>query len=201
MTNKTASPQQPVRIGYIRVSSIDQNTDRQLDGEALTVTFTDKASGKDTDRPQLQAMLAGNWPVGSVVVVHSMDRLARSLADLLKIVEELTGRGISVSFIKEAKTFKGSTTPDPMDKLMLSMLGAFAEYERSLIRERQREGIAKAKAKGDVYKGRPKKHDDAELVARIVAEATMAGANKTKVAAANKISRETLYQYIRASAA
>ena len=85
MTTKTAPPQQPVRIGYIRVSSIDQNTDRQLDGEALTVTFTDKASGKDTDRPQLQAMLAGNWPVGSVVVVHSMDRLARSLADLLKI--------------------------------------------------------------------------------------------------------------------
>jgi DNA invertase Pin-like site-specific DNA recombinase len=200
MTIKTAPPQQPVRIGYIRVSSIDQNTDRQLDGEALTVTFTDKASGKDTDRPQLQAMLAGNWPVGSVVVVHSMDRLARSLADLLKIVEELTGRGISISFLKEGKTFKGSATPDPMDKLMLSMLGAFAEYERSLIRERQREGIAKAKAKGDVYKGRPKKHDDAELVARIVAEATKAGANKTKVAAANKISRETLYQYIRAAA-
>jgi DNA invertase Pin-like site-specific DNA recombinase len=200
MTIKTAPPQQPVRIGYIRVSSIDQNTDRQLDGEALTVTFTDKASGKDTDRPQLQAMLAGNWPVGSVVVVHSMDRLARSLTDLLKIVEELTGRGISISFLKEGKTFKGSATPDPMDKLMLSMLGAFAEYERSLIRERQREGIAKAKAKGDVYKGRPKKHDDAELVARIVEEATKAGANKTKVAAANKISRETLYQYIRAAA-
>lgn len=201
MTTTTASQQQPVRIGYIRVSSIDQNTDRQLDGEALTVTFTDKASGKDTARPQLQAMLAGNWPVGSMVVVHSMDRLARSLADLLKIVEELTGRGISISFLKEGKTFKGSSTPDPMDKLMLSMLGAFAEYERSLIRERQREGIAKAKAKGDVYKGRPKKHDDAELVARIVTEATKAGANKTKVAAANKISRETLYQYIRASAA
>jgi DNA invertase Pin-like site-specific DNA recombinase len=201
MTTKKAQTQQPVRIGYIRVSSLDQNTDRQLDGEALTVTFTDKASGKDTDRPQLQAMLAGNWPVGSVVVVHSMDRLARSLTDLLKIVEELTGRGISISFLKEGKTFKGSATPDPMDKLMLSMLGAFAEYERSLIRERQREGIAKAKAKGDVYKGRPKKHDDAELMARIVAEATKAGANKTKVAAANKISRETLYQYIRAAAA
>jgi DNA invertase Pin-like site-specific DNA recombinase len=200
MTTKTAQTQQPIRIGYIRVSSVDQNTDRQLDGETLTVTFTDKASGKDTDRPQLQAMLAGNWAVGSTVVVHSMDRLARSLADLLRIVEELTGRGISVTFIKEAKTFKGSSTPDPMDKLMLSMLGAFAEYERSLIRERQREGIAKAKAKGDVYKGRPKKHDDAELIARIVAEATKDGANKTKVAVANKISRETLYQYIRASA-
>jgi DNA invertase Pin-like site-specific DNA recombinase len=195
MFTKTAQPPQPVRIGCIRVSSIDQNTDRQLDGEVLSVTFTDKASGKDTDRPQLQAMPAGNWAAGSEVVVHSMDRLARSLADLLKIVEELTGRGISITFLKEDKTFKGSSNPDPMDKLMLSMLGAFAEYERSLIRERQREGIAK----GDVYKGRPKKHDDAELVARIMAKATKAGANKAKVAAANKISRETLYQYIKAA--
>lgn len=194
MTSPTPAP---IRIGYIRVSSVDQNTDRQLDGEALTVTFTDKASGKDTDRPQLQAMLAGNWPVGSTVVVHSMDRLARSLSDLLKIVEQLTGRGISVHFVKEGKTFKGASSPDPMDKLMLSMLGAFAEYERSLIRERQREGIAKAKEKG-VYKGRPKKNDDATVIARIVAEATKAGANKTKVAASHKISRETLYQYIKA---
>jgi DNA invertase Pin-like site-specific DNA recombinase len=164
------------------------------------VTFTDKASGKDTNRPQLQAMLAGKWPVGSTVVVHSMDRLARSLTDLLKMVEDLTGRGLSVQFIKEGKTFKGASTPDPMDKLMLSMLGAFAEYERSLIRERQREGIAMAKTKG-VYKGRPKKLEDAAKVAQIVAQATQPGANRTQVAAANKISRETLYQYIRAAQA
>lgn len=184
----------PIRIGYVRVSSADQCTDRQLDGEALTVTFTDKASGKNTDRPQLQAMLAGNWPEGSTVVVHSMDRLARSLVDLLKIVETLTARGVAVHFIKEGKTFRGDST-DAMDRLMLSMLGAFAEYERVLIRERQREGIAKAKERG-AYRGRPRKNVDADRIATIVAEASAMGANKTRVAAKYGISRDTLYKYM-----
>jgi DNA invertase Pin-like site-specific DNA recombinase len=125
--------QQPIRIGYVRVSSADQSTERQLTDQKLTVTFTDKASGKNADRPQLQAMLAGNWPEGSTVVVHSMDRLARSLTDLLQLVEQLTGRGINVHFVKEAKTFRGGDSTDPMDMLMLSMLGAVAEYERTLI--------------------------------------------------------------------
>jgi DNA invertase Pin-like site-specific DNA recombinase len=187
--------QHPIRIGYIRVSTAEQNTVRQLDAEQLTVTFTDKASGKNADRPQLQAMLAGNWPLGSVVVVHSMDRLARSLADLLRIVEQLTARGIAVQFVKEGKTFKGSETADPMDTLMLSMLGAFAQYERSLIRERQSEGIAKAKERG-VYRGRPRRVDDAGRIAQIVAEARAAGANKSRIAAKYGISRDTLYKYL-----
>jgi DNA invertase Pin-like site-specific DNA recombinase len=187
--------QPPIRIGYIRVSTTEQNTDRQLDGEQLTVVFTDKASGKNADRPQLQAMLAGNWPLGSTVVVHSMDRLARSLSDLLRIVEQLTARGIAVQFVKEGKTFKGSETADPMDTLMLSMLGAFAQYERSLIRERQSEGIAKAKERG-VYRGRPKKYIDAERITQIVSEATALGANKTRIAAKYGISRDTLYKYL-----
>jgi DNA invertase Pin-like site-specific DNA recombinase len=186
--------QNAIRIGYIRVSSTTQNTDRQLDGEQLTVTFIDKASGKDANRTQLQALLAGNWPAGSVVVVHSMDRLARSLSDLLHIVEQLTQRGIAVQFIKEGKTFRGDST-DAIDKLMLSMLGGFAEYERTLIRERQREGIAKAKQRG-VYKGRCKKIKDAGLIAQIVNEARALGANKTRIAAAYGISRETLYNYM-----
>ena len=185
-----------IRIGYIRVSTAEQNTDRQLDGEQLTVTFTDRASGKNADRPQLQAMLAGNWPEGSTVVVHSMDRLARSLSDLLRIVEQLTARGIAVQFVKEGKTFKASETADPMDKLMLSLLGAFAEYERTLIKERQREGIAKAKERG-VYRGRPRRVDDAEHIAQIVAEATAAGANKSRIAAKHGISRDTLYKYLK----
>ena len=184
-----------IRIGYVRVSSADQCTDRQLDGEALTVTFTDKASGKNTDRPQLQAMLAGNWPEGSTVVVHSMDRLARSLSDLLRIVEQLTARGIAVQFIKEGKTFRGDST-DAMDRLMLSMLGAFAEYERTLIRERQREGIAKAKERG-VYKGKKPKITDPTVIAQLVSDATALGANKTKVAAKYSISRDTLYKYLK----
>ena len=186
-----------INIGYVRVSTAQQNTDRQLDGLQLTVTFTDKASGKNADRPQLQAMMAGNWPDGSTVYVHSMDRLARSLSDLLQLVEQLTGRGINVHFVKEAKTFRGGVTSDPMDKLMLSMLGAFAEYERTLIRERQREGIAKAKLRG-VYRGRPRKNTDNERIAQIVAEATALGANKTRIAARYGISRETLYKYVRA---
>lgn len=184
-----------IRIGYVRVSSADQCTERQLDGQVLTVTFTDKASGKNTDRPQLQAMLAGNWPEGSTVVVHSMDRLARSLSDLLRIVEQLTARGIAVQFIKEGKTFRGDST-DAMDRLMLSMLGAFAEYERTLIRERQREGIAKAKERG-VYKGKKPKITDPTVIAQLVSDATALGANKTKVAAKYSISRDTLYKYLK----
>ena len=187
--------QNPIRIGYVRVSSADQNTERQLASEKLTVVFTDKASGKNTDRPQLQALLAGNWPKGSVVVVHSMDRLARSLSDLLQLVENFTARGLSVEFVKEGKSFKGGDNTDPMDKLMLSLLGAFAEYERTLIRERQREGIAKAKERG-VYRGRPRRVDDAERIAQIVAEATAAGANKSRIAVKHSISRDTLYKYI-----
>ena len=187
--------QAPIRIGYVRVSSADQNTDRQLDGEQLTVTFTDKASGKNTDRPQLQALLAGNWPKSSVVVVHSMDRLARSLSDLLKLVEELTSRGLTVQFLKEGKIFRGDST-DAMDKLMLSMLGAFAEYERTLIRERQREGIAKAKERG-VYRGRQQKINDAATIAQMIADATALGANKTRIAAQYGVSRETLYKYLK----
>ncbi len=191
--------QNPIRIGYVRVSSADQNTERQLDGQQLTVTFTDKASGKNTDRPQLQALLAGNWPEGSVVVVHSMDRLARSLSDLLQLVENFTARGLSVEFVKEGKTFKGGDSTDPMDKLMLSMLGAFAEYERTLIRERQREGISKAKLRG-VYRGRQKKITDPATIAQMIADATVLGANKTKVAAKYGISRETLYKYVAGNA-
>ena len=186
----------PIKIGYVRVSTAEQNTDRQLDGLQLTVTFTDKASGKDADRPQLQAMLAGNWHKGSTVYVHSMDRLARSLTDLLQIVEQLTQRGINVHFVKEAKIFRGGETSDPMDKLMLSMLGAVAEYERTLIRERQREGIAKAKLRG-VYRGRPRKNTDNERIVHIVAEATALGANKTHIAAKHGISRDTLYKYLK----
>jgi len=188
---------EPIKIGYVRVSTAEQNTDRQLDGLQLTVTFTDKASGKNADRPQLQAMLAGNWHKGSTVYVHSMDRLARSLSDLLQIVEHLTQRGVNVHFVKEAKIFRGGETSDPMDKLMLSMLGAVAEYERTLIRERQREGINKAKLRG-VYRGRPRKNTDNERIAHIVAEATALGANKTRIAAKHGISRDTLYKYVAA---
>lgn len=125
-----------------------------------------------------------------------MDRLARSLSDMLRIVEQLTARGIAVQFVKEDKSFEGSETADPMDKLMLSMLGACAEYERTLIRERQREGIAKAKERG-VYRGRARRVDNSKSIAQIVAEATAASANKSRIAAKHGISRDALYKYLK----
>ena len=135
------------RIGYVRVSSADQDDARQLDGVTLDKIFTDKASGKDTNRLQLQAMLEFVRE-GDIIFVHSMDRLSRSLSDLEAIVTELTKRGVTVSFKHPAMTFTGEDSP--MSMLMLQMLGAVGQFERALIRERQMEGIAIAKTKGDI---------------------------------------------------
>ncbi|WP_433971023.1 recombinase family protein [Tunturiibacter lichenicola] len=179
------------RVGYVRISSVGQNAERQLDGVNLDKRFIDKASGKDTKRPQLQAAL-DYLRDGDVLVVHSMDRLARNLDDLRKIVMDLTGRGVTVEFEKERLTFTGED--NAMSKLLLSMMGAFAEFERSLIRERQREGIALAKKAG-VYKGRrPSLTPDRsqELRARVAS-----GEKKAALAREFEISRETLYQYVR----
>jgi DNA invertase Pin-like site-specific DNA recombinase len=148
-------------IAYIRVSTVDQNTDRQLDGMTFDKVFIDKLSGSDTNRPQLLAMI--EWArAGDVVHVHSIDRLARSMADLLKIVSDLNAKGVHVRFHKEDMKFTGEDSP--MQKLMLNMMGSFAQFEREVMKERQREGIAKAKEKG-VYKGRVKTVDDAAILA------------------------------------
>jgi DNA invertase Pin-like site-specific DNA recombinase len=181
------------RIGYIRVSSLDQNAERQLDGIHLDKVFTDKASGKDTNRPQLQAAL-NHVRAGDRLVVHSMDRLARNVEDMLRLVREMNDRGVSVEFIKENMSFTAGSD-DPRSTLMFTMLSAFAQFERSLIKERQREGIALAKAKGTVYKGR-KPALNAARIAQLREQAA-AGANRTKLAKEFGISRETLYQYIR----
>ena len=179
------------RVGYIRVSTFDQNTDRQLDNLKLDKKYIDKASGKDSNRPQLDALL-DYVRDGDTVIVHSMDRLARNLDDLRKIVFSLTSQNIKVEFIKESLTFTGEDSP--MSTLLLSVMGAFAEFERSLIRERQMEGIAVAKSKG-LYKGRkPKLTDDqqTELFQRIAN-----GESKSTIARDMEISRETLYKYLR----
>jgi DNA invertase Pin-like site-specific DNA recombinase len=178
------------RIGYIRVSTIDQHEDRQLEGITLDRTFLDKASGKDTKRPELELLLSFARS-GDTVVVHSMDRLARNLDDLRRLVQTLTSKGVQIEFVKEHLTFSGEDSP--MANLMLSVMGAFAEFERALIRERQREGIALAKRKG-VYRGR-KKALSAEQVAQLRARLSM-GISKAQVARELKISRETLYQYL-----
>ncbi|MDT7531704.1 recombinase family protein [Sphingopyxis sp. SE2] len=182
------------RIGYVRVSAFEQNVDRQLEGVALDKIFTDKASGKDVKRPQLEAMLSFIRE-GDTVVVHSMDRLARNLDDLRRLVQSLTARGIRIEFLKESLAFTGEDSP--MANLMLSVMGAFAEFERALIRERQREGIVIAKQRG-AYRGRKKALTDekvAELKKRIAE-----GEPKATVARDLGISRETLYQYLRPTA-
>jgi DNA invertase Pin-like site-specific DNA recombinase len=178
------------KIGYIRVSSLDQNETRQLEGEKLDRIFTDKASGKDTNRPELQELLQFVRQ-GDTVLVHSMDRLARNLDDLRLLVKKLTSRGISIYFAKEGLSFNGDDTP--MSNLLLSVMGAFAEFERALINERQREGIALAKKKG-VYKGR-KKALNIEQVKELK-QRVAAGDNKTALAKEYNISRQTLYSYL-----
>lgn len=179
------------RIGYVRVSAIDQNTERQLDGVQHDKLFTDRASGKDTVRPQLQAAL-DYLREGDTLVVHSMDRLARNVEDMRRLVRELTEKGVAVEFIKENLKFTGDDSA--ISTLMLTLLGAFAEFERSLIRERQREGIAIAKAKGDVYKGRKPALSAAQV--DTLRSKIAAGASKTAVANEFGISRETLYKYL-----
>ena len=138
------------RIGYIRVSTFDQNSESQLEKVDLDRTFTDKASGKSRARPQLEALLS-YIREGDTLIVHSMGRLARNLDDLRALVYELTSKGIRVEFYREQLVFVGDDSP--MAKLLLSVMGAFAELERSLILERQREGIALAKQRG-AYKDR-----------------------------------------------
>lgn len=121
-----------------------------------------------------------------------MDRLARSLGDLHNIVTELTERGVEVQFLKEAQTY--SRDSSPVSKLMLGLLGSIAEFERSLIRERQAEGIAKANERG-VYKGRSKSLSDAEVSS--MKAAIDRGVPKAKVAREYGISRATLYRYLK----
>ena len=177
-------------VGYIRVSSLDQNTARQLDGIEVDTFFEDHCSGKDTNRPQLKACLR-HLREGDRLHVHSIDRLARSLKDLQELVEDLTAQGVSVQFHKENLIFSGDS--NPMHKLMFQMMGAFAEFERSMIRERQREGIAAAKKQGKQIGAKPKLSSEQlqELSSRIAS-----GEQKKALAREFGISRQTLYNVL-----
>ncbi|MFW9179793.1 recombinase family protein [Corynebacterium amycolatum] len=191
-------PEQPEvivgqKIGYARVSSKDQNLDRQLAAlkkEKVFRVFTDTVSGSSPQRPGLDGAL--NYVrAGDQLIVVSMDRLARSLIDLHRLVDELTERGVSVKFLKEGQTY--SLDSSPVAKLMLGLLGSVAEFERSIIRERQAEGIAKAKARG-VYKGRAKVLNEEQVVQ--AREWVGAGIPKAEVARRLGIGRTTLYKYL-----
>ena len=191
-------PEQPEvvaeqKIGYARVSSKDQNLDRQLVAlkkEKVFRVFTDTVSGSSPQRPGLDGAL--NYVrAGDQLIVVSMDRLARSLIDLHRLVDELTERGVSVKFLKEGQTY--SLDSSPVAKLMLGLLGSVAEFERSIIRERQAEGIAKAKARG-VYKGRAKVLNEEQVVQ--AREWVGEGIPKAEVARRLGIGRTTLYKYL-----
>jgi DNA invertase Pin-like site-specific DNA recombinase len=188
------------RIGYVRVSSVDQNDARQLDGIELDKVFTDKASGKDVNRPQLAAMLEFVRE-GDHIFVHSMDRLSRSLRDLQEVVEKLTAKCITITFKKENLTFEPPATDGDAHRMaysmfMLQLLGSVAQFERALIRERQREGIAIAK-KEKRYKGRKPALDTAD-VARLK-ELSGAGVSKVELAQKFNISRASVYVYLNAA--
>lgn len=187
-------------VGYIRVSTAEQNTDRQLDGIMLDRVFVDKMTGSTKDRPQLNELL--NYVrYGDTVIVHSLDRLARSLEDLISIINQLNKKGVIFKSIKDNLTFDGSNN-SPMDKFFLHILGAVSELERALIRERQKEGIEKAKKRG-VYKGR-KSVLTADIIAQIenlLAERNSSVENyktmsNTDIAKQVGISKSSLYRYL-----
>lgn len=178
-------------VGYVRVSSLGQNTERQLVDIKLDCTFTDKASGKDTNRPEFLRCME-HLRKGDVLHVHSIDRLARNLKDLQTIVEKLTNKGVAVHFHKECLIFESNTSP--MHKLMFQMLGAFAEFERTLTKERQREGIEAAKLRGQKL-GAPSKLTD-EQIEELRTAVNERGADKSVIAKRFGISRPTLYKLI-----
>jgi DNA invertase Pin-like site-specific DNA recombinase len=176
-------------VGYVRVSAADQNPARQL--EALGTVdklFTDKASGKDTDRPQLEALI-DYIRDDDTVKVRSVDRLARSTTDLLAVLKRIQAQGASVVFLENPSM----NTDTPQGEFMLTILAAVAQLERATIRERQLEGIAVAKAKG-VYKGRK-----AALTADQAAELRdrhAAGERPADLARSYGVSRQTVYRYL-----
>ncbi len=174
------------QIGYIRVSTVDQNTERQLLNITLDKSFTDKCSGKDTNRPALKQLI-GYAREGDVIHVHDISRMARNTEDLLRLVKEFNEQGISLKFHKEHLDFTGES--NPMQQLMLTMLGGIYQFERSMILERQREGIAIAKQKGK-YKGKPVNTVLHEQIQQKYAD----GMNKSQIALALGCARATVYK-------
>jgi DNA invertase Pin-like site-specific DNA recombinase len=188
-------PSKGQTVGYVRVSTFEPNESRQLEGIKLDRVFTDKASGKDIKRPQLEALLKFVRE-GDTVICHSMDRLGRNLVDLRRTVTDLTARKIGVRFLKENLVLTGDDSP--MATLLLNMMGSFAEFELAWSRERQREGIDVAKRAG-VYKGRKRlltPDRAAELGRRLDL-----GESKAALAREFGLDRTTVYRYIGRAAA
>ncbi|MDV6300918.1 recombinase family protein [Dietzia maris] len=188
---RRASRPRGQRVAYVRVSATDQNEARQLEavGECDQVYIEKQSARSRADRVKLEECIR-YLRDGDELVVASMDRLARSLVDLKQIVGEITAKGASVEFVHERATYAAGAQ-DPRADLMLSLLGAFAEFERAIIRERQAEGIAIAKAKGK-YKGRKRVLTDEQIdKARARVEA---GEGPSAIARDLGVGRSTLYR-------
>ena len=180
------------KVGYIRVSSVGQNTERQLDGVGLDKIFKEKISAKSADRPELLSCLEFVRE-GDSLHVHSIDRLARNLVDLQNIITGMNQKGVSVHFHKEGLQFSADSN-NSMNKLMLQMMGAFAEFERNLIRERQAEGIVAAKKRGVKFGKAPKLTSDQVAEVRAMAADRY---NKTDIAKKFNVSRQTIYNVLK----
>ena len=178
-------------FNYLRVSSILQNTERQLLDVPCDRVYEDKLSGKDTNRPQFQLMMS-NLRSGDIVNVHSLDRVGRNTKDILEIVETIKSIGATIHFHKENLKFDGSKS-DLYSDLMLTILSGFATFERNIILERQREGIEIAKQKGK-YKGGKQKFD-VEQKNRIK-ELVEEGVSISSVCRTMNCSRPTIYKVI-----
>lgn len=181
------------KIGYVRVSTVEQNTARQLVGITLDRVFEEKVSAKNNgNRPVLREML-GFIRDGDDLYVHSMDRLARNLKDLLTLVTTISDKGVTLHFVKENLTFEAKAKATPFNKLLLDLLGSVVEFERELILERQREGIAQAKARG-AYKGRkPIAPEKIEKAKELLAQ----GMTRTEAAKTVGMGRTTLFLYLK----
>jgi len=176
-------------FNYKRVSTVLQNTERQLFDVVCDRTYEDKLSGKDMNRPEFQQMMS-NLRAGDIVNVHSLDRVGRNTKDILSIVEDIKLKGCIIKFHKENLTFDG-TKSDLYSDLMLTILSGFSEFERNIILERQREGIAIAKAKGK-YKGRKKKLTDKSLAS--LKSDFNTGIPKAEIAEKYGVTRSYVYQ-------
>jgi DNA invertase Pin-like site-specific DNA recombinase len=178
-------------IGYLRVSTGQQNTTRQLSGITLDRVFEEKASAKDTKRPVLAECLK-YLREGDTLHIHSLDRLARSLGDLEKLIDTLTGRGVTIVSHKEGLRFTGDD--DAMSKLLLQVMGAVAQFERSLINERAQEGREAFKARGGKFGPKTLKvTPEQEAQIRGLADA---GVPKTEIAKTFGISRAYVYRIL-----
>lgn len=189
MTNTTN--RHGMTIAYRRASTTDQSTARQLPNMTFDREFEDLCSGGTRNRPGLQACLDFIRD-GDTLVVHSMDRLARNLPDMLALVGDLTSHGVSIKFFKEGLTFTGEK--NPMQDLQLAVMGAVAQFELAMIHERQKEGVAAAQKAGK-HCGRPSTLTDEQI--NIVLERVAAGEDKTSIANDIGTSRGTIYNILK----